>query len=327
MRRREQEVWQACDELWSVCGELKNLTGEAIRSRLELLGKSRGSPNEIYRYRKTWVESRHIEQVSLNASDDPISRAARIVHEQIRAEADARIAQSLAEFSNKEILLKNALEAAKENSKNLLEEFTALQEILKKSESLKSQAEIQLKESKTKCGQLEHELSKSAMQAEIMTKNHEKLLTELKQSHINELNSINNGFDHFKKQTKERISELEARERKLGQEFSCDLNDLKLKNFNLEIVLTQKEETLKGLIEQISLQKKISSEQEEKLSSLSSILERTNNQCEKLRADALAKSKILSMIEEKNRKLTNEIKLAASRLSRMRLISGHLKNS
>ena len=62
IRRREQEVWQACDDLWALFGDFGSLTGDAIRDRLVALGKSRGSPNEIYRYRKTWELSRKVKK-------------------------------------------------------------------------------------------------------------------------------------------------------------------------------------------------------------------------------------------------------------------------
>ena len=85
-RRREQEVWQACDDLWALHGEMFALTGDAIRDRLVHLGKNRGSPNELYRYRKTWIVSRRVNtkaEISDESELDPISRAVKLVHEHI----------------------------------------------------------------------------------------------------------------------------------------------------------------------------------------------------------------------------------------------------
>src|SRR5258708_7374209 len=94
-RRREQEVWQACDDLWAIHGHNKTLTGDAIRDRLLALGLSKGSPNEIYKYRKTWEQSRGVflgsPQVAQLTDDDPISRAVRVVHEKIQSEASSRL--------------------------------------------------------------------------------------------------------------------------------------------------------------------------------------------------------------------------------------------
>ena len=94
LRRREQEVWQACDDLWALHGDLKQLTGDAIRDRLLGLGKSRGSPNEIYKYRKSWSLSRRIDNNSATEpfeDNDPISRAVRMVHEKLLDEAEEKV--------------------------------------------------------------------------------------------------------------------------------------------------------------------------------------------------------------------------------------------
>src|ERR1700688_326604 len=108
MRRREQEVWQACDDLWAIHGHFKTLTGDAIRDRLLSLGLSKGSPNEIYKYRKTWEQSRGVSlsapQVAHLGDDDPISRAVRVVHEKIQSEANDRLDNLKAEHET--LLLK-----------------------------------------------------------------------------------------------------------------------------------------------------------------------------------------------------------------------------
>ena len=62
--RREGEVWDACDELF---GENRKLTLDQIQSKLETLGLDRGSPNYIYKYRKTWSDSKGITQEELKS--------------------------------------------------------------------------------------------------------------------------------------------------------------------------------------------------------------------------------------------------------------------
>ncbi len=57
--RREGEVWDACEELF---GESRKLTLDQIQLKLEEQGLDRGSPNYIYKYRKTWADSKGITQ-------------------------------------------------------------------------------------------------------------------------------------------------------------------------------------------------------------------------------------------------------------------------
>lgn len=92
--RRENEVWQACDDLWALNTNLESLKGDAIRDQLIKLGYKKGSPNEIYKYRSTWKESRGISDKSLAETvevADPISRAVSLVYQQIQNEAQQKI--------------------------------------------------------------------------------------------------------------------------------------------------------------------------------------------------------------------------------------------
>ena len=63
--RRENEVWQACDDLWAVNNSTEALKGDRIRDQLVQLGYKKGSPNEIYKYRSSWKESRGISEKTL----------------------------------------------------------------------------------------------------------------------------------------------------------------------------------------------------------------------------------------------------------------------
>ena len=92
--RRENEVWQACDDLWALNANLEALKGDEIRDRLLKLGYKKGSPNEIYKYRQTWKESRGVSEKALieaGQQTDPISRAVSLVYEQIQQETQQKI--------------------------------------------------------------------------------------------------------------------------------------------------------------------------------------------------------------------------------------------
>ncbi len=92
--RRENEVWQACDDLWALNASLEALKGDHIREQLVKLGFKKGSPNEIYKYRQTWRESRGISEKALveaGQQTDPISRAVSLVYEQMQQETLQKI--------------------------------------------------------------------------------------------------------------------------------------------------------------------------------------------------------------------------------------------
>ena len=104
--RRESEIWQACDTLYLELGEGKatDITGDKIVTKLLELGYKKGSPNEIYRYRKSWFATRGIEK-SLPYQEtflsDPLNRAIQLVKEEIEREARAEIAELKAQYDSK----------------------------------------------------------------------------------------------------------------------------------------------------------------------------------------------------------------------------------
>lgn len=59
--RREKEIWEACDVIYTELQEANKITGDLIFSQLVRLGYKKGSPNEVYRYRKTWREEHGFE--------------------------------------------------------------------------------------------------------------------------------------------------------------------------------------------------------------------------------------------------------------------------
>ncbi len=105
--RREKEIWHACEILWQEHADLKKLTGDAIRSQLLNLHYKKGSPNEVYRYRKTWQETRGVPDISketataLSAPElpDPINRAVSLVRDEIFSEAQKTIEKMTEDFN------------------------------------------------------------------------------------------------------------------------------------------------------------------------------------------------------------------------------------
>lgn len=89
-QRKEQEVWQACDDLLAMGKNPREITGEAIGNRLRDLGFKPGSLTYRYRYRDSWMEARGLSrelsaQTPIDTSTDIIDRSAAIFRQTIEA--------------------------------------------------------------------------------------------------------------------------------------------------------------------------------------------------------------------------------------------------
>ncbi len=189
-RRREQEVWQACDDLWALHGGLNELTGDAIRDRLLHLGKSRGSPNELYKYRKTWIKSRGVASNPAAVADnefDPISRAVKLVHEQLKTEASEELLHLERDFLEKIGHKNEELAKAQRALDAVMIEFHEAQsEISKKTASLSAMEEQLAAEIEVRRA-AEREVQSSKALGEQERRAHETLLKEIKEIHKEEL--------------------------------------------------------------------------------------------------------------------------------------------
>jgi len=232
IRRREQEVWQACDDLWAMYGNISGLTGDAIRERLVFLGKSRGSPNEIYKYKKTWEEIRGINKTQENCPDlsDPISRAVKLVHEQLQSEASEQLQKIKEEFL---IQLKAKEEEnikIKEDLSNLVKEYSVLDQknLIQEENIANLQTNLKTEQEEKKVyEQKTQELSKHL---NINLSNHAEELLRLKQAYESMIISLNS-----------QINKLEEDKTALGHNFSEQLTQLKVEIYNLKINLQREE--------------------------------------------------------------------------------------
>lgn len=308
VRRREQEVWQACDDLWAFYGELKSLTGDAIRERLVELGKSRGSPNEIYKYRKTWEESRKVNGLGQakvgEAFSDPISRAVKLVHEKLQTETEETIAKIKEEFLIELRAKEEELLSLKNNLDALVNQYKQLDDLCSEQESKIKELQNNLNYQKNEniVQENSYRESKSIFEQKIIS-----LVEENKSLTLNHQKEI----DALKKIFDEQISllsnHLNASQEKIVQEgkiFSEQLMEIKTKNYNLSIKL---DESIKSNIsaekslEQIAVQLKIKDE---------SLTKKIQENIE-LKA-------ILSKTRVDNYRLNNELKSALTSLARMR---------
>lgn len=205
--RRENEVWQACDDLWALnSSNLEALKGDAIRDQLIKLGYKKGSPNEIYKYRQSWKESRGVHEKSLAQTvevADPISRAVSLVYEQIQTQAGQKITAIEQETGSKIAVLEQHCQeletqhaALEQTHQDLVEEKTGLEISL---EALRSDLLEQQQQAKL---------------LEVKQRGLETLLSELKDTYTRQIEKLESELKHQGYLSSEAINQakLETRE-------------------------------------------------------------------------------------------------------------------
>src|SRR5690606_32743960 len=110
--RKEREVWQACETLWENGLSIHEVTGEKIAAQLVKLGFKKGSNTDLYRYKRTWLTEKNLQQENTpreEPASDRITRAASLLREEV-----------LAEIQEEQETFKARLEAELEQVKNEL---------------------------------------------------------------------------------------------------------------------------------------------------------------------------------------------------------------
>lgn len=204
--RRENEVWQACDDLWALNTSLEALKGDQIREQLLKLGYKKGSPNEIYKYRASWRESRGISEKTLAQTvevADPISRAVSLVYEQIQQEAQQKITSIQTESLDQ-------LEALGKQNQILSTQYETLQEkhdaLITEKEGLEISVEL-LRENLGQEQQKNRELK-------IRQEGLELLLSELKGTYVAQIHKLEKQLKDQGYLLSEKINEAKLETRK-----------------------------------------------------------------------------------------------------------------
>lgn len=204
--RRENEVWQACDDLWALHANLEALKGDSIRDQLINLGYKKGSPNEIYKYRSSWKESRGISEKSLAESvqvADPISRAVSLVYEQIQQEAAQKITSIQNESTSQLEILTQQNQELILTCESTLQKYEALAEE-------KAGLELSLEVLRESLESKEQENSTLKIRQEGL----ELLLSELKATYLAQIDKLEKQLKHQGYLSSEEINriKLEARQ-------------------------------------------------------------------------------------------------------------------
>lgn len=285
-RRREQEVWQACDDLWAMHGEVSGITGDSIRERLVTLGKSKGSPNEIYKYRKTWIKSRKIDNSSaLNEEEtDPISRAVHMVHEQLKLEAAQEIERLQRDFDDKLKEKDNIIASSKDALERLMMEFSTIQkDVAEKTAKIAVLDEQLLAEVEVR-KVTERELAQLSVLHKQEQAANSLLLNEIKAVFSQEMTKAHAREQDLQNRFDEKVQQLNQEKINLGHSYSDQLNEYKTRLYNQQILCKQLEDNYAQLLQE---------------------KEAANN-------NVLQKSQSLALLQQKN----NELSLALASLAK-----------
>ena len=208
--RREKEIWHACEMLWQQPPHLRKLTGDAIQAQLLALNYKKGSPNEVYRYRRTWQETRglslsdqHHETGTITSPPtlpDPINRAVSLVRDEIFSEAEQNIKKIIESFEQERQVFEEKIQALeaqvleiKAYNQKLHETQTQLESEIKEKNN---QIDLYLSDIKILCQKnqdLENNLTENqhahALLLEKLAQESQKV-TLLQQAHTQEIDSL-----------------------------------------------------------------------------------------------------------------------------------------
>ena len=229
--RREREVWGACDALYTLHGEFEKLTGDNLRDQLLSMGHKKGSPNEVYRYRKSWTLARGIlaekDGESAQKTDDPITRAVGLVHEQLKAESQNELERIRKNYEDTIESLTLRRDELEELAAGQAEELGAL-----KLESRGQKSEI--RDLNRKLGELSEEnivLETKVKELGLHLKQNQDYFKGLKHTiaaaHTHELEELRKAHKSQAEEAKKTIQALKAELKTLGTNAMDESNALK----------------------------------------------------------------------------------------------------
>lgn len=248
LTRREREVWAACDHLFSSGITGSNITGEALQTCLAEMGYRKGSFNEIYRYRKTWEQSRNVDLraplpplIKTEPLPDPLLQAVQQVRLILQKESADQISQIKQEAEQTVTTLNDELQVARQ-------ELAELQRILSEKES----SNLRLQEEGEKAASLIHQLEQDTIHwkaealrfgqlAEERLKQHEIALNELKGAHAAEINRLKQQLESNKATYEKTINEYKDNQEKQRHQWIAEKDQLQTNNLKLEKQLQKAE--------------------------------------------------------------------------------------
>lgn len=307
--RRENEIWQACDALVAEGILGHKVTGDMLREKLLDLGHSKGSPNEIYKYRRNWREARGIveEDFSRSQNDalalsDPIVRAAEAIRKEIEMKATAAIEKMRHEAELQVNSCQGKLDERERDLKQLSEnnKELAFGNTELKGESRTLQA--QLFEEKQKTSVLEQSIRSSAVALQKFEREADRLLVELKQSHLETCEGLKDRLKDSEAYYQKEIDKYREIYEKQRHEWMVVNDGLKVTHQRLEVKNVKTELQLSEAYQKIQLLTKTLNQLELKVEELKAD---RRHQEEALKASKLASAAVEEAVKQKQYELEN----------------------
>jgi len=237
--RREKEIWQACDLLWEEQGDFKFLTGDAIAEKLLDLEYKKGSPNERYKYRLTWKETRGIQtqlehENQAAALSDPLQRAVIALRKDIKheivSEYEPKVIQLKKECEDKKIELERTLEILN----RLRTDYEKLEQEYATLKSAQPLLEQELAYARQQYA-LSQEKERSATKAhDDLVLAHELKIEDLKEEHTKTVEFIKEQLVQHKQESKNEFTMLRDAHELQRHQFISQIDNLKVELQKLE---------------------------------------------------------------------------------------------
>ena len=235
--RREKEVWEACDDLLAELNDVTKVTGQCIMDKLLYLGYKKGCNNDVYKYRRTWWQSRSIDEREVKGIiksekkeelSDPISRAVALVRTEIQEEANQQIES--AKIEHEEQLTK------------LNDKYIAAQEEVQSLECKLAATISELNTVKSTLGQLQDTYATTKQQCELVIAKY----GVLKSDYYSYKQDLEQAVKDLKLMHQENIKIAEQRVKELEQNYNADITAIKEAMENQRHKHLMEEENLKA---------------------------------------------------------------------------------
>lgn len=308
LTRREREVWAACDHLFSSGITGSNITGEALQTCLGEMGYRKGSFNEIYRYRKTWEQSRNVDLraplpplIKTEPLPDPLLQAVQQVRLILQKESADQIFQVKQETEQVATVLNDELQVARQ-------ELAELQRILTEKESINQRLQEEREKAASSIRQLEQdtihwkaEATRFGHLAGERLKQQELSLNELKTTHQAEIHRLVQQVETNQTSYEKTLNEQKELLEKLRHQWIFEKDQLQTNSLKLEKQLQKAELSVQTSREQIE---QLFNQLDESLHKVAS-LEKENQQ---LKQSILAQEGTISHYKVRVDKLEQELK-------------------
>jgi len=258
--RREREIWEACDKLLPETREVKQITGQKIMHKLLELGYKKGCPNEIYKYRRSWWETRDIDlnvargiviPDNSNTANSPLQRAVELVQEELNLSAKKKIDDLTLNHDLELSKLQLTLESERKVHADILTVHAELQARCKLQRTHLCKLNAAKVKLSTRCKLLETQTKQQRVTQLKTTKQHKLSLWTLRKDSLAVIHKIEHTANAKVQLAEEKAAEILTIAEKTRQQYLVEQDKSKQKNKEIEIKYKDKLELASSLQVQV----------------------------------------------------------------------------